>query len=145
MKKWLFIVILLASSSEAMANPVIITDPAGTISWIVVLGSTLGLEAIVITIILYFCRMQPLPSFIAVLIGNTVIFFAIFRPVVSSVENLLIAEAVIVAIDGAFIKIISMFDAFQSEEFKNLKWRTIFICSAIGNALSYFMGNVITG
>ncbi|MBN2020834.1 MAG: hypothetical protein JW749_11495 [Sedimentisphaerales bacterium] len=143
MKKWLLIIVLLIASGEAMANPVNF-DPNGWIGWVMVLGSTLGLEAIVTAVILLFCNMELWPTFAAVFLANIFIFFAIFRPVVLAVNNLLVAEAVIVAIDAAFIKIISMIDIFQGEGFNGLKWRTAFICAAIGNVLSYFMGNVIT-
>jgi hypothetical protein len=143
MKKWTIFLVLLYPAATAFANPVNF-DPASWIGYVVVLGSTLGLEAIIITIILLFCHMQPASSFIALLTGNVVMYFAIFRPVLSAVENVWVAELMIIVVEGIFIKVISLFDAFQLEDFKGLKWRTAFICAAAGNALSYYVGTIIS-
>jgi len=143
MKKWIVLIVLLFPAT-LLANPVVF-DPFSSIRLVLIIGSLLWLEAAVITIILCFCRMEIVPSFIAMFAGNLAIYFAIFLPVLSAVNNLLIAEATIVTIDGAFIKIISTFDSFQMEDFKGLKWRTAFICAIVGNALSYYVGAVIIG
>ena len=143
MKKWAIIFVLLFSAS-AFANPVFF-DPVTDIRLVIVLVSTLGLEVFITTIILLFCHMALVPSLIALFLGNITMYFVIFLPIFSVTENLLLAEVVIVAAEGTFIKIISLFDTFQLEDFKKLKWRTAFISALVGNALSYYVGTVLVG
>jgi hypothetical protein len=142
MKKWVVLIVLLFST-VVFANPVGF-DPFKTIGSFFVFGSLLWLETSIITVILFFCHMELVTSFIALFIGNLIIYFAIFLPALSAIDNLLTAEAIIVAVEGIFIKIISRINSFQTEDFKGLKWWTAFIIAAIGNALSYYVGTVIT-
>jgi hypothetical protein len=102
-------------------------------------------EVCLTAILLFFCHMDPVRSFFALLGGNAAIYFLLFQPLLSVIGNVLAAEAVIVAADGAYIKMLSVFEPFQTEDFKGLKWRTAFICAAAGNVLSYFVGVVING
>jgi hypothetical protein len=142
MKKWAILLILLYPAATAFANPVNFNHG----SWIafgIVFGATFGLEACVITTILFFCHMEAIPSLIAMLVGNIAIYFIIFKPLLSAVNNVLVAEILIIIVEGIFIKIISLLDTFQQEDFKGLKWRTAFIASAVGNALSYYSGAII--
>jgi hypothetical protein len=140
-KKWAIIFVLLFPA-VAFANPARF-GPFGSIKMFIVLGSAFGAEVSLITVILFFCHIEPVPAFFTVLAGNLAIYFALFLPILSSFDNLLIAEVVIVATDGAFIKAISQFDTFQMEDFKGLKWPTALIIAAAGNALSYYIGTVI--
>jgi hypothetical protein len=142
MKKWAVLLILLYPAAAAFANPVNF-DPGSWIAFVIVFGATFGLEACVITTILFFCHMAAIPSLIALLIGNASIYFIIFKPLLSAVNNVLVAEVLIIVVEGIFIKIISSIDTFQLEDFKGLKWRTAFIASAVGNALSYYSGAII--
>jgi hypothetical protein len=139
MRKWAVLILLLYPAA-AFANPVI--DPFSGLQVVIVLGSALGVEVGLITIILFFCHMDPARSFLALLGGNLVIYFFLFQPILSQINSLLAAEAVIVAADGAYIKMLSSFEVFQADDFKGLKWRTAFICAAAGNALSYYIGTV---
>jgi uncharacterized membrane protein len=141
-KKWGAFVILLYPAAVAFANPVVI-DPGTVIGLSLILGPVFALEALVVTAILLFSRMEVVPSLIALFVGNIAIYFIIFKPLLSVVNNILVAEMLIVIVEGIFIKIISFFDAFQTDDFKGLKWRTAFIASAVGNALSYYAGIII--
>jgi hypothetical protein len=145
MRKWLILIVLLFPAATAFANPVIIFDPIDGVRYVIVLGSILGLEVLVTTIILFFCHIAVVPSLIALFTGNLLMYFVIFKPILSATENVPVAEAVIVAAEGVFIKVISLFDTFRLEDFKGLKWRTAFIISAVGNILSYGAGSVISG
>jgi len=139
-KKWAVLVILLYPAATAFANPVFVgISIAGIILCVI-----LGLEACVVTLILFFCHMTAVPSLIALFIGNLVIYFIIFTPLLSAVDNVLVAELLIIVIEGILIKIISSYDTFQMDDFKGLKWRTAFIASALGNALSYYLGTLIS-
>jgi len=141
MKKWAVLIVLLCPAA-VFANPVVF-DPFGGVGFLIVVGSALGVEAVLMTIILFFCHMDPLRTFLALLGGNLAIYFVIFLPTLSEIDSLLIAEALIVAADGVYIKILSSLEAFQIEDFKRLKWRTAFICAAAGNMLSYYIGTII--
>lgn len=145
MKKWAIFIVLLFPATVAFANPVIIPDPSNWVRLVIVFGSSFGAEVLITTIILFFCHMAVVPLLIALFVGNLVMYFIIFQPALSVTENLLVAEVVIVAVEGAFIKMISSFDTFQLEDFKGLKWRTAFIIAVVGNLLSYSAGTVIGG
>lgn len=129
----------------AIANPIVVFDPFNPIKTIMILISTLGPEVFIVTVILYFCHMAVVPVLITLFLGNIVIYFIIFRPILSLTEHVFIAELIIIGIESVFIKLISTFDTFQLEEFKGLKWPTVFIVSTAGNAVSYFLGSVISG
>ncbi len=125
----------------ALANPAI--DPFSGLSSILVLFSTLGIEAFIIAIILMFFDMAPGTVFVAFFLGNLVTFFFIFLPLQEAISNLLVAEIVIVGAEGSYIKFLSRFGRFQLESFAGLKWKTAFIVAAIGNAFSYYIGTTV--
>jgi hypothetical protein len=108
-----------------------------------VLGSLLGLEAAIITIALLFFGMSPKPLFFAIFLGNVAIYFGIFWSVYEIVENLLIAELIIVFMDAGFIKLLAGLDFFQLDSFRGIGWKVAVPVSIIGNALSYYIGTII--
>ncbi|MFA5239477.1 MAG: hypothetical protein WC476_07195 [Phycisphaerae bacterium] len=145
MKKWVFFIALLFPATTVLANP---TDPLAPFGWIklgIFYASCFGLEVLLVATILFFCHMAVLPLLIALFTGNAVMYFVIFQPILSATENVPVSEAVIVVVEGVFIKILSSFDNFQLEDFKGLKWRTAFIVAAMGNLLSYYSGSIIGG
>jgi hypothetical protein len=145
MKKWVVFIAVLFPTTVAFANPTIMPNPLHWVRFVIVFGSCFGLEVLLTTTILFFCHMAVVPLLIALFAGNMVMYFVIFQPVLSVTGNVLASEAVIVAVEGAFIKMISSFDTFQLEDFKGLKWITAFIIAAVGNLLSYSAGIVIGG
>jgi hypothetical protein len=50
----------------------------------------------------------------------------------------------LLALDGIVIKIICLYDTFQQETFKGLKWEYAFLIAAVGNIVSYYVGAVIS-
>ncbi len=136
-----FLLVFVLPAALALANPVV--DPFSGISSILVLLSTLGIEAFIVAMILMFFDMAPGSVFVAVFLGNLAIFFIIFLPLLDAVPNLLSVEIVIVAIDGSFIKFLSRLGRFQLDSFSSLKWRAAFIAAAIGNAFSYYIGSTV--
>jgi len=145
MKKWVVLIAILFPATVAFANPVIMPVPLNWVRSVILFGSCFGSEVLLTTTILFFCHMAVVPLLIVLFIGNMVMYFVIFQPVLSATGNVLASEAVIVAVEGAFIKMISSFDIFQLEDFKGLKWRTAFIIAVVGNLLSYSAGTVIGG
>src|SRR4030042_1927500 len=116
MKKWVILLVLLFPAAIALANPVNFPD-VFNLKLVVVLGSTFAAEASIIAVILFFCHMAIVPLFVAMFTGNLLIYFVIFRPVLEAAGNVPVAEAVIVAVEAGFIKIISKIESFQGEAF----------------------------
>jgi hypothetical protein len=145
MKKLVFIIVLLFPATIAFANPTANPFPMDWVRSVIFYGSCFGAEVLLVATILYFCHMAVVPLLIALFTGNMVMYFVIFLPVLSKTGNVPASEAVIVAVEGAFIKMLSWFDTFQLEDFKGLKWRSAFIIAAVGNLLSYYSGIVIGG
>jgi len=141
MKKLTIILILFYPAVMVYANPIV--NPIPNIGFIIVLGTALGLEVLAATTILYFCHMAFVPLLIALFVGNLIMYFAIFQPILSTIHNVFISEAIIVFVEGIFIKVISRLDVFQLEEFKRLRLTTALIVAAVGNAISYSAGLVI--
>lgn len=145
MKKWVVLLALIFPPTVAFANPVIFYTPADFVAPVILYISCFGLEVLLVTTILFFCHMRVVPLLIVLFIGNMVMYFVIFHPVLLATESVLTSEAVIVVVEGAFIKLLSLFDTFQLEDFKGLKWITAFIIAVVGNLLSYYSGIVIGG
>jgi len=142
MRKWVFLFLLLYPASAALANPVI--DPISGLGYFMVLGSAFALEASIMTILLFFAHMSPVPVFFALLAGNLGIYFVVFVPLLDAALSLLVAEMLIVGLEGTFVKLISSFEVFQLETFTQLKWKYAFIIAAVGNIVSYYVGAVMS-
>jgi hypothetical protein len=143
-KKWIFFLILLYPATTVFANPTGID--LGTLAGIVIfLFPILALESFVVTDVLFLSRMAVVPSLFAIFIGNLVMYFIVFTPFLYESSNVPAAEFLIIIIEGIYIKAISRFSVFQMDNFNGLKWRTAFIASAVGNALSYYIGTLMSG
>jgi len=145
MKKLVFFIALLFPATIAFANPTSNPFPMDWVKSVIFYGSCFGAEVLLVATILYFCHMAVLPLLIALFTGNIVMYFVIFQPVLSTTGNVPVSEAVIVTVEGAFIKMLSLFGIFQLEDFKRLKLRSALIIAALGNLLSYYSGIVIGG
>jgi hypothetical protein len=86
--------------------------------------------------------MSPVPVFLILFAGNLGIYFVVFVPVLDAMISLLVAEMLIVGLEGTFIKLISLSEIFQLETFTQLKWKYAFIIAAVGNIVSYYVGAV---
>jgi hypothetical protein len=145
MKRWMVIVILFCVSGAAYANPIIVDDPLNTLAYTLVLGSAVAIEAGIVTLILLFWGTNPKPVYKVLIVGNLVIYFAAFLPLLDLTSRLWIAEAVIVGLDGIIIKIITGMETFQDDTFHPLRWGYAFLISAFGNVVSYYVGAVMSG
>jgi hypothetical protein len=144
MKKWIVFLILLYPAAAAFANPTGI-DLSSLAGIVIFLFPVLALESFVVTAVLFCSHMAVVPSLFAIFIGNLAMYFIIFTPLLYTLNNVPAAEILIIAIEGIYIKVISRFGVFQSDDFNGLKWRTAFIASGLGNALSYYIGTLISG
>ena len=121
MKKWVIFILLLFPATTAFANPVIVHNPAELVGLVIIYVSCFGLEVLLITTILFFCHMAVVPLLIVLFIGNTVMYFVIFQPVLSATGNVPASEAVIVAVEGAFIKMISSVRHLSTGRFQGIE------------------------
>lgn len=117
----------------------------GSIGYAVVLVSASAVEAAIVTFILLFWGVDPLWFYITLILGNLLIYFAVFLPLLDVSSNLLLSETAIVLLDGSLIKIITRYNTFQQETFCPLKWPYVFIIAGVGNLVSYYVGAAIAG
>jgi hypothetical protein len=143
-KQGTMIVLLFCLAAAAYANPIVF-DPVGSVASAIVLGSAVVIEAGIVTLILLFWGIEPKPVYMALIVGNSAVYFLIFLPLVEFSSKIWIAEAVIVGLDAVLIKIITHYDIFCGDTFRLLKWRYAFIIAAIGNLVSYYVGVVMNG
>lgn len=139
------IVLLFCLSGTAYANPIIAFDPSNTLAYVLVLGSAAAVEAGIVTLVLLFWGTDPKPVYKALIVGNLVIYFVVFLPLLGFTSRLWIAEAVIVGLDGLLIKMITLFATFQDDTFRPLRWGYAFLIAAVGNVVSYYVGVAASG
>jgi len=131
-------------AKTALANPIIV-DPVSDISYVIVLGGAITVEACLVTLLLLFFNMSVKPLFWALFFGNFVLYFVVFLPLLDLLPSLWMTEAFIVAADGTMIKALSLHEVFQENDFKVLKWRYALLIGALGNSLSYCVGAAMQG
>ena len=144
MKKFFVIFLVLFLAKAAFANPIII-DPLGDVSYVIVLGAAITVEACLVTLLLLFFNMSVKPLFFALFFGNSVLYFVFFLPLLDLLPSLWMAEILIIAADGIMIKIISLCEIFQELDFKKLKWKYAFLVGMLGNSISYCVGAAMQG
>ncbi len=142
MKKLAFLVMLLCPAGIVYANPRI--DPTGYIPDLIKIGFSIGSEVFLLTLVLMFFDMAPMPVFLRLLAANVLVYYLVFVPLLSLVSSLWLSEIVIVGLDGVFLKLISQSAGLQGDTYIPIKWRYVFILAAIGNCVSYFAGVFIT-
>ena len=144
MKRWIIIVLMFYLASVAYANPVIFPDPVHILAYVLVLGSAVAIEAGIVTLILMFWGTEVKQVYAAVAIGNLIIYFAAFLPLLNITSSLWIAETTIVGLDGVLIKMITLCDIFRDDTFRPLRWGYAFLIAAVGNIVSYYVGVAIS-
>ena len=133
--------VILFFAEAAYGNPVIIiNDPITSLSYVMVLGGAITVEACIVTLLLLFFDMSLKPLFWALFFGNLALYFVVFLPLLEFLPNLWMAEVLIVAADGAMIKGLSLHEIFQENDFKAVKWRYALPIAMLGNSLSYCVG-----
>ncbi len=134
--------VVLVSPGSAYANP-LGGDPTNFAAWIVVVIASLLLEVFVTTGVLLFAGVAIVPMFFALVIGNIISYLGIAVFLYETVKIVWLVEAVIVAAEAAFIKLLSSFELFQGDNFDRLKWRVAFLAALAGNACSYYVGTLL--
>jgi hypothetical protein len=144
MRKWAVLFFMLFLTGAVWANPVIYPSISDG-GYFVVLVSASVVEVSLVALILFCFDFALKPVWMALFVGNMIIYYMIFLPLLDAVSSLLIVEGLIVAADGILIKTVSLFDIFQQQTFKGLRWKYAFLIAAIGNIVSYYLGSVIQG
>jgi hypothetical protein len=144
-KRWIVIVLLFCLTGTAYANPIIVYDPLNILAYVLVLGSAFVIEAGIVTLILLFWGTDPKPVYKALIVGNLAIYFVVFLPLLDFTSKVWIAEGVIVGLDGLMIKMITLFETFQDDTFRPLRWGYAFLIAAVGNVVSFYVGVATSG
>lgn len=137
-----FLPIVILFPYVALGNPVV--SPAHVLGFVVVVGTSLLVEVAITTGCLTLVGMSAGTVFAALLVINIGTYFGILLPALDAGFYIIILEALVVMTEGAVIKLISCFAFFQGGNFSGLKWRYAFGAAALGNAFSYWIGNMLS-
>ena len=144
MRRFIFTFLCLLLPLVAYANPVIL-DPTSLIaSCYVALGAFL-VETGVVSMLLLFRGLSPLRVFFGYFVANACVFGVIFYPLLQ--KNWVpwpFLEPLVVGIDGVAIKCLAHIDFFQGDNYEGVTWRRAFLISTIGNAMSFFVGIIVS-
>ncbi len=90
-----------------------------------------------------FRGLAPLRAFAAYFIGNALIFFFVFQPLLGR-EWLPIPalESLVVLIDALMIKFLVSLEVLQGDAYAGVSWFRAVLVSGFGNAASYFVGYI---
>jgi hypothetical protein len=127
----------------ARANPVIL-DPSSLIAFGVVAFWALVIEAAVVALLLTFSGLAPLRIFGGFFVTNLAVFCFFFYPLLRRIP-LPALEALVVAVDGAAIKLLSSLGSFQQDEFRGVTWLRAGLVALVGNVASFFVGVIASG
>jgi hypothetical protein len=143
MRRWMPIVLCLLMPLAARANPYVL-NPSSMIAFGVVAFGALVVEAGIVALILAFAGMAPLKVFVGFLVANVAVFLFVFWPLQLRIA-LPLLEAMVVVIDAASIKLLSMLPMFQGDSFRSVSWLFASITSLTGNAASFWVGVMASG
>lgn len=138
MKKWMLFLFFAFLAAEVYANPSV--HPSSHLAHLLVAGASIGVEVCLVTLLLVFFNLLPKPVYLELFVGNMAVYFMFFLPFLERVSLLWAGELLVVTLDGLLIKIISNLAGSQGDSFIPLKWRYIFVISALGNFVSYCTG-----
>jgi hypothetical protein len=125
-----------------LANPVVF-EPSSWVAFMVVAFWALIVETGVVTLLLTFCGMDPLRTFLAYWVANVLVFLFVFEPLLRSGNaSVPILEGLVVLLDALSIKLLTSLGALQGDNFKSVTFLRSLCISAIGNSVSYFVGSI---
>jgi len=137
-------VVSLCLVGSTYANPVTF-HPVDVVPYALIVGSAVVVEAGIATLLLLFWGTETKPLYAALIAGNLAIYLVVFLPLLDNTSNVWFAEGVIVGLDGLLIKILTLFDVFQDDTFRPLRWRYAFLIATVSNVVSYCIGLAATG
>jgi len=126
----------------ASANPVQI-DGTSLLAFCIVAFWAFVVEAGIVALLLAFRGLAPLRAFAAYFIGNALIFFFVFQPLLGR-EWLPIPalESLVVLIDALMIKFLVSLEVLHGDAYAGVSWFRAIVVSGFGNAASYFIGYI---
>jgi len=143
MRRYVPIALCLLLPLTVRANPVIL-DPSSLIAFGIVAFWAFVVEAGVVALLLTFSGLAPLRIFGGFFVTNLAVFCFLFYPLLRRIP-LPALEALVVAVDGAAIKLLACLGTFQQEEFRGVTWLRAGLVALVGNAASFFVGVIATG
>jgi hypothetical protein len=142
MRRWLLILIGLFVPVAAWANPVVI-EPSSLLAFWVVAFWALIVEAGVVALLLAWRGLNPIRIFLAYAMTNALVFLLVFEPLLSwEKASVPVLEGLVVGLDALFIKLMTQVGAWQGDDFRGVSWLRALCFSCLGNAISYFIGNI---
>jgi len=106
--------------------------------------AALVVEAGIVALLLAFSGLSTTRVFAGFLVMNMMIFFLLFCPLLGELHWSLL-EILVVIVDGVFIKLLAGFGSFQNEGYRGVTFVRAGVISAIGNAMSFFVGVIAAG
>jgi hypothetical protein len=122
-----------------MANPTLMPS-ASMIAIPIVILAAFVVEVMLTALVLAFWGLISTPLVGVLFVGNAVVYGALFMPLLLATKNVPAAEAVVIVLDALFIKLLSRFAWFQTNDFKRLPWFAALLAAAIGNMASMTVG-----
>ena len=143
MKRYVPAVLCLAMlPAVVLANPTV--RPGHAVASIVVILTAFGMELIFTTGYLTIVGLSAGAVFLGLLVVNLASYLGVLLPGLDLGVPVTIMEIVIVSLEAVAIKFMSCLPVFQADSFADLRWRHAFIAAAIGNAVSYGAGSMIS-
>ena len=142
MRRCIPLLLCLLAPLTASANPVQI-DGTSLLAFCIVAFWAFVVEAGIVALLLAFRGLAPLRAFAAYFIGNALIFFFVFQPLLGR-ETLPIPalELLVVLIDALMIKFLVNLEVLQGDGYAGVSWFRAILVSGFGNAASYFVGYI---
>ena len=136
--------LMLVFPALAAANPIIVPDLTKVAATVIVVGAAFVVEMAITTGYLLFVGLSPGTVFAALLPLNIGTYLCVLVPALDFDVPVLIIEVVVVSIEAAAIKVMAVFPLFRRDNFLCLRWRHALGAAAVGNAFSYWVGNMMS-
>ncbi|MBI5388007.1 MAG: hypothetical protein HZA90_25365 [Verrucomicrobia bacterium] len=140
MRARLTIVVSLLVPLLVHANPVKI-DGQSALAFGIVAFWALVIESGLATLTLVSTGILIVPSFGTLIIANIGLFLFAFLPLTSRV-SLWLLEPGVVLVDAVLVKLVASAPFVQGSEFVGVSWKRALVASLLGNAASYFVGEI---
>ena len=140
MRRCILLLLCLLASLTASANPVQI-DGTSLLAFCIVAFWAFVVEAGIVALLLAFRGLAPLRAFAAYFIGNALIFFFVFQPLLGREWlPIPVLELLVVLIDTLMIRFLVSLEVLQGDAYAGVSWLRAILVSGCGNAASYFVG-----
>jgi len=142
MRRCIPLLLCFLAPLTASANPVQI-DGTSLLAFCIVAFWAFVVEAGIVALLLAFRGLAPLRAFASYFIGNALIFFFVFQPLLGR-EWLPIPALglLVVLIDALMIKSVVSLVVLQGDGYAGVSWLRAIVVSGFGNAASYFVGYI---